>query len=96
MRNDPKATTLHLRWSSVLCSWMCCSSTDQGAIAFTRVVPAVKLFNVTLEVFDGHQYGMVTLCVAGNDETDANAAASQAAADDGWKKVKVMFTRNGP
>lgn len=96
MKNDPNATTLYMRWTSVLDDWICCNSTDKGAVAFERVVPKPKYFNVTLEVFDGQQYGITTLCVVGDDEASAKAAAVQAATDDGWGKVKVQFTRNGP
>lgn len=95
MRNDPNATVLYLRWTQVLDDWIVCERTDRGAIAFERTVPKPLYFNVTLEVFDGQQYGLTTLCVEATDEAQANTKAVQAASDDGWQRVKVQLTRAG-
>lgn len=94
--NNEQATALYLRWTSVLNKWVVCNETDRGAVAFGRVPPKLKYFNVTLEVFDGQQYGLATLCVEASNEDQANTKAVQAASDDGWKKIKVQFTRPGP
>ena len=48
-------------------------------------------FNVTLEVFDGRQFGMLTLCVEAETEDDAKNKAVKEAQDDGAQKVKAMF-----
>lgn len=94
-RNNPNAITLHVRWTNVLNQWVLCESTDRGAVMFERTAPKPKYFNVTLEVFDGQQYGITTLCVEASDEVQASARALQAAADDGWQRVKVQFTMPG-
>lgn len=93
--SNEHATVLHARWTSILNKWVVCNSTDRGAVQFDRAPPKPKYFNVTMDVFDGQQYGMYTLCVEALSETEANAKALQGATDDGFQKVKLMFTRPG-
>jgi len=58
-----------------------------------RANKPVAYFNVTMDAFDGQQYGMLTLCVEADSEDDAAQKAIKQAEDDGAKKVKLMFTR---
>jgi hypothetical protein len=93
--SNEHATTLYMRWTFVINRWIPCNSTDRGAVRFDRVAPKSKYFNVTMDVFDGQQYGMYTLCIEATNETEANAKALQGAVDDGFQKAKLLFTRPG-
>lgn len=61
-----------------------------------RMAPcqALKHWNVTLDTFDGQQYGIMTLCVEAYTVQQAEQKAMKQATDDGWQRVKVMFTRS--
>ena len=58
-----------------------------------RASKPTSYFNVTLDAFDGRQYGMLTLCVEADTEDEAKQKAVEQAQGDGAQKVKVMFVR---
>lgn len=88
-------TRLYMRWNEILNKWTLCIATDRNAVEFERVMPKPKYFNVTLEVFDGQQYGLMTLCVEALNEDQAGLKAVQSASYDGWQRIKIQFSRPG-
>lgn len=53
---------------------------------------AHRYFTVVLETFDGQQYGMLPLSIEAETKELAEIDAVNQAEDDGWEKVKVLFT----
>lgn len=53
------------------------------------IVP--RYYTVVLETFDGHQYGLLSLCVEACSEEEAKQDAVAQAVNDGWQRVKVQM-----
>jgi hypothetical protein len=72
-------------------------SRADGAVERKEFMTRVRnrCYTVVIDAFDGRQFGMMPLAISAASKDEAERIAVKAAVDDGWEKVRVMFTLSG-